>query len=145
MEWVLTLNRMQLVAREFWNFFEDKKIFAFQGSIGSGKTTFIRALCEAKQVSSTIGSPSFYIINEYVYPDGKIFHVDLYRLKDAEEVIRAGVEDCFFSGDICLVEWPEKAPGIFPPETVYISVNTVDRETRKIHSEASSQTRSNSI
>jgi tRNA threonylcarbamoyladenosine biosynthesis protein TsaE len=145
MEWVLTLSRMQLVAREFWNFFEDKKIFAFQGSIGSGKTTFIRALCEAKQVSSTIGSPSFSIINEYVYPDGKIFHVDLYRLKDAEEVIRAGVEDCIYSGDICLVEWPEKAPGIFPPETVYISVNTVDRETRKIQSEASSQTRSNSI
>jgi len=145
MEWVLTLNRMQLVAREFWNFFEGKKIFAFQGSIGSGKTTFIRALCEAKKVSSTIGSPSFSIINEYVYPDGKIFHVDLYRLKDAEEVIRAGVEDCIYSGDICLVEWPEKAPGIFPPETVYISVNTLDRETRKIQSEASSQTRSNSI
>jgi tRNA threonylcarbamoyladenosine biosynthesis protein TsaE len=138
MEWIVTPNRMQTVAKEFWNFFKPDKIFAFQGNMGSGKTTFIRALCEAKKVSSAIGSPSFSIINEYKYPDGKIFHVDLYRLKDQEDVIRAGVEDCLYSGDICLVEWPERAPGIFPPETVYISINTVDKETRKIHSKASS-------
>jgi tRNA threonylcarbamoyladenosine biosynthesis protein TsaE len=138
MEWVLKLDTMDQVAKEFWNFFGNKKIFGFQGNMGSGKTSFIRSLCEAKQVSSPIGSPTFSIINEYKYPGGKIFHVDLYRLKDPEEVIRAGVEDCFYSGDICLIEWPEKAPGIFPPETVYIFIDTVDKETRKIRSEASS-------
>ena len=137
MEWILTLKRMKQVAKEFWDYFENKKVFAFQGSMGSGKTTFIRALCEAKEVSSTIRSPSFSIINEYQYPAGKIFHLDLYRLKDPAEAVRAGVEDCLYSGDICLVEWPEKAEGIFPPETVYISIDTVDRNTRKIHTEAS--------
>jgi tRNA threonylcarbamoyladenosine biosynthesis protein TsaE len=80
-----------------------------------------------------VGSPTFSIINEYSSPDGKIFHIDLYRLKDEEEAIRAGVEDCLYSGEICLVEWPQRAPGIFPPETVYISIDLIDRVTRKIH------------
>jgi len=123
---------------EFWQLYKDKKVFAFEGEMGAGKTTFIHALCDAKQVSSTVGSPTFSIINEYGFPFGKIFHIDLYRLKDEEEAIRAGVEDCLYSGEICLVEWPQRAPGIFPPETVHISIGLLDRVTRKISEESSS-------
>jgi tRNA threonylcarbamoyladenosine biosynthesis protein TsaE len=83
-------------------------------------------------VSSTVGSPTFSIINEYRYPGGKIFHIDLYRLKDEEEVIRAGVEDCLYSGETCLVEWPEKAEAIFPPDAVQVYMDVIDAITRKI-------------
>ena len=133
MERVISLENIHLAATEFWQLYMDKKIFAFDGKMGAGKTTFIHALCDVKQVSSTVGSPTFSIINEYSSPDGKIFHIDLYRLKDEEEAIRAGVEDCLYSGEICLVEWPQRAVGIFPPETVYVSIEPIDRHTRKIH------------
>jgi tRNA threonylcarbamoyladenosine biosynthesis protein TsaE len=83
-------------------------------------------------VSSTVGSPTFSIINEYLFPGGKIFHIDLYRLKDEEEALRAGVEDCLYSGDICLVEWPDRAPAIFPPDTVHISISMTGPKTRLI-------------
>jgi tRNA threonylcarbamoyladenosine biosynthesis protein TsaE len=136
MEWLVTLKGMPETAKEFWNHFEDQKVFAIHGNTGAGKTTFIRALCRARQVSSTPQSPSFSIINEYQSPKGKIFHLDLYRLKDEEEAFRAGVEDCLYSGEICLVEWPEKARGIFPPQTVDIYITEVDRQIRKIQAGA---------
>jgi tRNA threonylcarbamoyladenosine biosynthesis protein TsaE len=132
MERIISLENIHLAAKEFWEFFKDKKLFAFNGKMGAGKTTFIHALCDVKKVSSSVGSPTFSIINEYISPEGKIFHIDLYRLKDEEEAIRAGVEDCLYSGEICLVEWPQRAPSIFPPETIYISIELVDQVTRKI-------------
>lgn len=112
------------------------KVFAFHGQMGTGKTTFIHALCGVKGVKDVVGSPTFSIINEYAYTDNgvvkKIYHIDLYRLKDEEEAIRAGVEDCLYSNDICLVEWPEKAPGIFPADTVHIYMQPVDTQTRRV-------------
>lgn len=132
MEWIVRINNMRDIAASFWKEFADEKIFAFEGEMGSGKTTFIHSLCDEKKVSSPIGSPTFSIINEYSYPGGRLFHIDLYRLKDEDEAIRAGVEDCLYSGEICLVEWPQRAIGIFPPETVFISISILDPETRKI-------------
>jgi tRNA threonylcarbamoyladenosine biosynthesis protein TsaE len=119
-------------AEKFWQRWPSQKVFAFHGSMGAGKTTFIHALCSIKGVTGAVGSPSFSIINEYRYPGGKIFHIDLYRLRDEEEALRAGVEDTLYSGQICLVEWPERAPGIFPPETVDINIEAIDPHTRKI-------------
>jgi tRNA threonylcarbamoyladenosine biosynthesis protein TsaE len=100
--------------------------------MGAGKTTFIHQLCEIRGVTDTVGSPTFSIINEYRYPGGSIFHIDLYRLKDEEEAIRAGVEDVLYSGEICLVEWPDRAPDIFPPDTVHVRLEVLDPDTRKI-------------
>ena len=120
------------MAEAFWNAVGDAKVVALHGEMGSGKTTFIHALCEVKQVSSTIGSPTFSIINEYIFPGGTIFHIDLYRLKDEDEAIRAGVEDCLYSGNICLVEWPEKALGIFPENTVNVYLDFIDSQTRRL-------------
>jgi len=132
MEWTYSLPQINEIARFFWNTFPDKKIYAFQGDMGAGKTSFIRALCLAKKVKETVSSPTFSIINEYVSPDGVIYHLDLYRLKDEQEAIRAGVEDCLYSGAICLIEWPERAPGILPEGTLGISLEMLDEKTRKI-------------
>jgi tRNA threonylcarbamoyladenosine biosynthesis protein TsaE len=98
----------------------NRKVIAFHAEMGMGKTTFINAICKAAGVISNVSSPTFSIINEYACADGnKIYHMDLYRLKDEAEAMNAGVEDCLYSGNLCLVEWPEKAPGLFPPETVH--------------------------
>jgi tRNA threonylcarbamoyladenosine biosynthesis protein TsaE len=132
MEWTYNLSEIDEMARVFWDAVPNKKIFAFQGVMGAGKTSFIRALCSVKKVRETVGSPTFSIINEYSYPSGIIFHLDLYRLKDEEEAIKAGVEDCLHSGEICLVEWPDRAPGIFPKESLGISLESLDDKTRKI-------------
>ena len=120
------------MARIFWKTFPDNKIYAFHGEMAVGKTSFIKALCAVKKVNETVSSPTFSIINEYSYPDGKICHLDLYRVKDEKEAIRAGVEDCLYSGAICLVEWPDRAPGIFPEETLGIFLEMEDEKTRKI-------------
>jgi len=119
-------------AEKFWQRYTLQKVFAFQGGMGAGKTTFIHALCTVKGVTDTVGSPTFSIINEYKYPGGKIFHIDLYRLRDEEEALRAGVEDVLYSGELCLVEWPDRAPGIFPPDTVEVRIEALDPFTRKI-------------
>jgi len=132
MEWIFPLPEIDKMARVFWESFPDNKIYAFKGKMGAGKTSFIRALCLAKKVRETVGSPTFSIINEYSYPGGAIFHLDLYRLKNEEEAIRAGVEECLYSGEICLVEWPERATGIFPEETMGILIETIDETKRKI-------------
>ena len=120
------------MAKVFWETYPDKKIYAFQGKMGAGKTSFIRALCAAKNVEETVGSPTFSIINEYSSPTGIIYHLDLYRLKDEEEAIRAGVEDCLYSGEICLVEWPDRAPGIFPKDALGVFLEMLDLNTRKL-------------
>jgi len=120
------------MAKVFWETYPDKKIYAFQGKMGAGKTSFIRALCAAKNVEETVGSPTFSIINEYSSPTGTIYHLDLYRLKDEEEAIRAGVEDCLYSGEICLVEWADRAPGIFPKDALGVFLEMLDPNTRKL-------------
>ena len=110
----------------------DKRVFAFHGQMGAGKTTFIHALCDVLKVSSTIGSPTFSLINEYRYPGGTIFHMDLYRLNNEEEAQRAGMEDYLYSGDICLIEWPERAPAIFPEDTVHVYIEIIDTNIRRL-------------
>ncbi|MEI2740380.1 MAG: tRNA (adenosine(37)-N6)-threonylcarbamoyltransferase complex ATPase subunit type 1 TsaE [Chitinophagaceae bacterium] len=136
MEWTFSLDNINEVAKDFWKATEGKTVFAFHGAMGAGKTTFIHALCDAKGVKDVVGSPTFSIINEYQYDcEGTkraLFHMDLYRLKDEEEAIRAGVEDVLLSGYIGLVEWPEKAPGIFPDNTVHVFIEPVNNEIRRL-------------
>ena len=104
--------------------------------MGVGKTTFINALCDVKGVKDVVGSPTFSIINEYQYDSEEtkrvLFHIDLYRLKDEEEAQKAGVADALYSGNICLVEWPDKAPGIFPENTIHIYIEFINDSTRRL-------------
>ncbi len=130
MEIEFGLPEIRQAARSFWQIAGQSAVFAFHGQMGAGKTTFIHALCDEKKVSSTVGSPTFSLINEYRYPEGIIYHIDLYRLNSEEEAIRAGVEDCLYSGHICLVEWPEKAPGLFPDDTRHVHLKLKDNGHR---------------
>jgi tRNA threonylcarbamoyladenosine biosynthesis protein TsaE len=129
-EWKFTLDKLPAVAADFRQQFADQKVFAFHGAMGAGKTTFIHALCDVMKVTSTVGSPTFSIINEYGYSGGTVYHIDLYRLRDEEEAIRAGVEDCLYSGNTCLVEWPNRAAALFPPGTVQVYLEATDDQIR---------------
>lgn len=132
MELIFSLEEIEAAASTFLKTVPGKKVFAFHGEMGAGKTTFITAVCRSLGVDSTISSPTFSIINEYKTGDKRIFHLDLYRLKGAAEAIDAGVEDVLFSGDLCLVEWPEIAPELFPDDTVHVFLRLVDPVRRKL-------------
>jgi tRNA threonylcarbamoyladenosine biosynthesis protein TsaE len=133
MEVNFLLNEIEVTAKKLLAQTGGYKVLAFHGEMGAGKTTFIHALCEAMDVTDVVTSPTFSIINEYKTKEGKsVYHMDLYRIKDENEAITAGVEDCLYSGNICLVEWPEKAAGIFPDDTLHIYITSVDEKTRKL-------------
>ena len=97
-------------------------IFAFYAPMGTGKTTFIKTLCEALGVEDVINSPTFSIINEYrAEPSGElIYHFDCYRLERLSDALNLGVEDYLQSGALCLIEWPEVLEDILPDDTVRI-------------------------
>jgi len=133
MDLKFSLSNINGVAKEIASMLAKNKIVALHGDMGAGKTTLVHAICESLGVTDTVGSPTFSIINQYQSADGHIiYHIDMYRLKDEEEAIQAGVEDCLFSSNYCFVEWPEKAPGIFPDDTLHIHIFPVDNETRKL-------------
>src|SRR4051812_7464664 len=126
MELQVSLDHLPDFATAFWNEAGAATVFLFHGAMGAGKTTLIAALCRAKGVQDTVSSPTFSIINEYVYSEHgvlkKLYHMDLYRLKSEEEVIQAGVEDAVYSGALCFVEWPEKALHLFDETAVQVLI-----------------------
>lgn len=136
MEWIFTLKDIQETALSFWKAIQDKRVVAFHGLMGTGKTTFIHAMCDVKKVRETIGSPTFSLINEYTFDENgkerKIYHIDLYRLKSESEAFDAGIEDCLYSDHICLLEWPEKAPSILPEDTVHVFIESIDANKRRL-------------
>jgi tRNA threonylcarbamoyladenosine biosynthesis protein TsaE len=133
MEVNFSLNEITGTAKKLLDETCNYKVFAFHGEMGAGKTTFIHALCYAMHIADVVTSPTFSIINQYKTKQGQtVYHMDLYRIKDENEAINAGVEDCLYSGNTCLVEWPEKAPGIFPDDTLHITITSVDDNTRKL-------------
>jgi tRNA threonylcarbamoyladenosine biosynthesis protein TsaE len=132
-QYSFTKENIQSVAKELLLQLKQYNVWAFYAAMGSGKTTFIHALCDELGVSDTVGSPTFSIINQYQSANGTIiYHLDLYRIKDEEEAIQAGVEDVLYSGDLCLVEWPDKAADLFPDDTVHLSIEIIDTNTRRI-------------
>jgi len=128
-----TLEQLEDAAANFLKQLGSTKVVALHGAMGAGKTTFIHAICKALQVQDVTSSPTFSIINQYNTIDGAaIYHMDLYRLHNEQEAMMAGVEDCFYSGSLCLVEWPENAPGIFPPETLHCYLTVTGNNERKL-------------
>lgn len=124
------LQEIDAAAKSFLQQAGSSKIVAFRGEMGAGKTSFITALCRVLQVSGTVSSPTFSIINEYRAPSGTVYHLDLYRLKGEAEALQAGVEDVLHSGDYCFVEWPDRARALFPPETLWVELEHADAMTR---------------
>ncbi|MCC6838335.1 MAG: tRNA (adenosine(37)-N6)-threonylcarbamoyltransferase complex ATPase subunit type 1 TsaE [Bacteroidia bacterium] len=123
-------SELQSAAQEFIKICSGKKIFAFTGNMGAGKTTFIKAICEQMGVQDTISSPTFSIVNEYRTSKGeKIFHFDFYRIKAENEAFDMGYEDYLYSNAYSFIEWPEKIESLIPVEAVKVSI-LVDKETR---------------
>ena len=135
MQFSFTLHEINIIAKKVIELAGSKTVWLLHGEMGAGKTTFIHALCEYLGVKSAIGSPTYSIINEYKSAKaGEIYHMDWYRLKDEEEAVQAGVEDCLLSGNFCLVEWPEKAPALLPDDCLHVSLRVLDEQTREITS-----------
>ena len=126
------LDEIGKVAGQFLKMIATHKVIAFHGEMGSGKTTFIAALCKTLGVSDKVSSPTFSIINSYKMGGQMVYHIDLYRVDNEREAIDAGVEDCVNSGNLCFVEWPEKAARLFTENTVHAYLNSTGINTRKL-------------
>lgn len=133
MEITFSLDSIQVVAAKFLANLVQPATIALHGDMGAGKTTFVHALCIQLGVQDVVSSPTFSIINQYTtHSNITVYHIDLYRLKDEEEAIQAGVEDCLYSGSYCFVEWPEKTPNLLPPNTIHLYISTININTRKL-------------
>ena len=113
--------------------FGEKRIFAFYGSMGAGKTTIIKAICKAMGAIDIVSSPTFTLVNEYKTIKGEtIYHIDFYRIKKLEEVFDFGIEE-YLSGDAwCFMEWPEMIEDILPQETIRIRISVGENEERRL-------------
>ena len=118
-----SLENIHAAAKEFLANMGDGKVFAFYGKMGTGKTTFIKAICEELGVDDVITSPTFAIVNEYTAGNGDpVYHFDFYRIKKLEEVYDMGYEEYFYSGALCLIEWPELIEDVLPDDTVRVTI-----------------------
>jgi tRNA threonylcarbamoyladenosine biosynthesis protein TsaE len=110
---------VQMILETYQNY----RIFAFYGELGSGKTTTIQEICRKLKMNDVVHSPSFSIVNEYRSGEGLVvYHFDLYRIEKIEEVYDLGYEDYFYSGNYCFIEWPELIEEILPAGTVPVSI-----------------------
>lgn len=113
--------------------FEPRRVFALIGDLGSGKTTFTRSLCSELGIEDVVNSPTFAIVNVYELPDKKPFyHFDCYRIKSVGEALNIGAEEYIYSGDYCLIEWPEVIQSLLPDDTVYIRFCVLEDGTREL-------------
>ncbi len=110
-----------------------RKIWIFEGEMGAGKTTLIKAICKELGVLSNVQSPTYSIVNEYLTDLGEtIYHFDFYRLKNESEALDFGVEEYFDSGNICLLEWAEKIESLLPEDCFKICISLGNGLTREI-------------
>ena len=132
------IEHIREAAREFIEHIGERRVFAFYGKMGAGKTTFVKAICEELGVDDVITSPTFAIINEYTPSSlllplsSKIFHFDFYRIKKLEEVYDMGYEDYFYSGALCFIEWPELIEEILPDDAVRVSITEQEDGSRVV-------------
>lgn len=121
------------VAREFLRLTDGVRIYAFYGSMGAGKTTFISALCRVLGVGDEVASPTFTIVNEYRSGDGRaVYHFDFYRIENLQEVLDIGYEEYMDSDGICLMEWPEKIEAILPEDTLRVHIAELPDGSRSV-------------
>ncbi len=125
------LDELNKAAEALLSFAGNEKIFAFEGEMGAGKTTFIKVLCEELGVKDVVNSPTFSIVNEYAAADQVIYHFDFYRIKNLQEVFDIGYEEYFYSGNICLIEWPERIRELLPDHYVEVGITALSADKRE--------------
>ena len=116
------ISDIRRTARQFMQHIGDSTVLAFYGDMGAGKTTFIKAFCEEMGVEDVITSPTFAIVNEYSAAGQPVYHFDFYRIKSIREVYDMGYEDYFYSGNLCLIEWPELIDDLLPDDAMRIRI-----------------------
>ena len=127
------ISDLDATAKMFIEKMGNKKVFAFYGEMGAGKTTFITAACKAMGVTEILTSPTFSLVNEYKTANDKpIFHFDFYRIKNIEEAYDFGYEDYFYSGNVCFIEWPELIESLLPEDVVKVRIEVDENEQRLI-------------
>jgi len=128
-----SIEQLPTVASEIVSLAGEAKIWIFEGGLGAGKTTLIKAICSFLRVTDNVSSPSFSLVNEYETLEGNtIYHFDFYRIKHEMEAIDIGADEYFFSDNLCLIEWPSKIPSLLPDNYLKITINLVSGNQRKI-------------
>jgi tRNA threonylcarbamoyladenosine biosynthesis protein TsaE len=127
---VKSINELQSAAQKLVDFSGTERIFLFYGDMGAGKTTFIKSLCECLGAKENVTSPTFSIVNEYEGSTSKIYHFDFYRLKNETEALDMGYEEYFYSGNYCLIEWPEKIAGLLPAHYIRVDIQVLNPDER---------------
>ena len=124
-------RHLQSAAKRLIEHAGPKRILAFYGSMGAGKTTIIKAICKVLGATDLVSSPTFTLVNEYKTKAGEfLYHIDFYRIKKKDEVYDFGIEEYFSSGAYCLLEWPELVEDILPPDTIRINIAVGEQEQR---------------
>ena len=132
-EYNFTLTNISEIAQKFLGEIGEKGVILFEAEMGAGKTTFISELCRLLGADDDFGSPTFSIINEYSDGSGQpIYHFDFYRIDSLREAMDIGIEDYFYSGNLCLIEWPEKIDSLLPEETIRVSISVNPDGTRTL-------------
>lgn len=133
MEYLYTIDQLELVAKKLLEDFRPKPIWGFFAPMGAGKTTLIAAICKQLGVEDRVTSPSFSLMNEYQAGNKIIAHMDWYRIENEAEAYRAGLAAALDQADYCFIEWPEKAPGLLPLETVKLGIEILNPKERRIY------------
>lgn len=127
------IDELEFIADKIIEVGLQSNIWIFEGEMGAGKTTLIRQICKNLRVISHVQSPTFSIVNEYTTEnDETIYHFDCYRLKDETEALGIGIEEYFYSGNLCFIEWAEKIPNLIPENIVKIKIEVLEDNSRKI-------------
>ena len=128
-----SLKTIHQTAQKFIDQIGDRTIFAFNGKMGAGKTTFIKSICESMGVKETVNSPTFSIVNEYEAADGRIiYHFDCYRITKIQEALDLGAEEYLYSGNLCFIEWSENIAPILPDSLVNVDIEEGENGKRII-------------
>ncbi len=128
-----SIEKIDKVAREFIEIMGNRKVYAFNGKMGAGKTTFIKAICESMGVQETINSPTFSIVNEYEAKNGDIiYHFDCYRINKIQEALDFGADEYLNSGNICFIEWAENIAPLLPDSITNVNIEEITNGLRKI-------------
>lgn len=130
---IKSINEINKTARLFIHKIGDRKVFLFNGKMGAGKTTFIKAICEELGVKETVNSPTFSIVNEYEAADGRIiYHFDCYRITKIQEALDLGAEEYLYSGNLCFIEWAENIAPLLPYNAVNVDIEELEKGERRI-------------
>ncbi len=130
---IKSIKTIHNTAQEFINEIGKDKVFAFNGKMGAGKTTFIKAICEVLGVEENINSPTFSIVNEYETKSGQlIYHFDCYRINKIQEAKDFGAEEYLYSGNLCFIEWAENIASLLPDSIVNVKIEEIENNERTI-------------